>query len=162
MLCFTPVAWASAACVNPAACRSEASRSAKPTSGSRARQLRHNSLGVPADPPAVAIVAPQSLRVGSATCHAWHSCGAIGGCDPDELWRGLLELALIEYRQVSELVELPEARLDALGKPNWTARSSRRSSAAAKTSSWMTSIRPSETLEASGKLLDSPTQQLIA
>jgi transposase len=32
------------------------------------------------------------------------------------LWRGLLELALTEYRQVSELVAQAEARLDELGK----------------------------------------------
>jgi transposase len=32
------------------------------------------------------------------------------------LWRGLLELALTEYRQVCELVAQAEARLDALGK----------------------------------------------
>jgi transposase len=40
----------------------------------------------------------------------------LGACGPDELWRGLLELALIEYRQVSELVAQAETRLDALGK----------------------------------------------
>ena len=42
----------------------------------------------------------------------------LGDCGPDELWRGLLELALIEYRQVGELVAQAEARLDALGKQN--------------------------------------------
>jgi len=41
---------------------------------------------------------------------------ALADCGPDELWRGLLELALTEYRQVSELVARAEARLDALGK----------------------------------------------
>jgi transposase len=41
---------------------------------------------------------------------------ALGDCGPEELWRGLLELALTEYRQVSELVAQAEARLDALGK----------------------------------------------
>jgi transposase len=40
----------------------------------------------------------------------------LGACGADELWRGLLELALTEYRQVSELVTQAEARLDALGK----------------------------------------------
>jgi transposase len=40
----------------------------------------------------------------------------LGDCGPDELWRGLLELALLEYRQVSELVAQAETRLDALGK----------------------------------------------
>jgi transposase len=37
-------------------------------------------------------------------------------CGPDELWRGLLELALTAYRQAEELVAAAEARLDALGK----------------------------------------------
>src|ERR1051326_6545012 len=37
-------------------------------------------------------------------------------CGADELWRGLLELALTEYRQVRELVAQAETRLDALGK----------------------------------------------
>ena len=41
---------------------------------------------------------------------------ALADCGPDELWRGLLELALTEYRQVSALVAQAEARLDALGK----------------------------------------------
>jgi transposase len=37
-------------------------------------------------------------------------------CGPDELWRGLLELALTEYRQLTELIAQATARLDALGK----------------------------------------------
>jgi transposase len=41
---------------------------------------------------------------------------ALAECGPDELWRGLLELALTEYRQVCDLVAQAEARLDALGK----------------------------------------------
>jgi transposase len=41
---------------------------------------------------------------------------ALAGCGPDELWRGLLELALTEYRQVRELIELTEAKLDHLAK----------------------------------------------
>jgi transposase len=41
---------------------------------------------------------------------------ALAECGPDELWRGLLELALTEYRQVCALVAQAEARLDALGK----------------------------------------------
>jgi transposase len=41
---------------------------------------------------------------------------SLGECAPDELWRGLLELALIEYRQVNELVAQAQKRLDALGK----------------------------------------------
>jgi transposase len=37
-------------------------------------------------------------------------------CGPDELWRGLLDLALTEYRQIGALVAAAEAKLDALGK----------------------------------------------
>jgi transposase len=33
-------------------------------------------------------------------------------CGPDELWRGLLELALTEYRQARELIDQAEAKLD--------------------------------------------------
>jgi transposase len=40
----------------------------------------------------------------------------LGECGPDELWRGLLALALTEYRQVCALVAEAETRLDALGK----------------------------------------------
>jgi transposase len=40
----------------------------------------------------------------------------LGECGPEELWRGLLDLALTEYRQVCALVEQVEARLDALGQ----------------------------------------------
>jgi transposase len=58
---------------------------------------------------------------------AWSSTGLAGislqakslaKCGPDELWRGLLELALSEYRQLGELIAQAEARLDALGKDN--------------------------------------------
>jgi transposase len=41
---------------------------------------------------------------------------SLGACGPDELWRGLLELALTEYRQVGELVAQAQKRLDELGK----------------------------------------------
>jgi transposase len=37
-------------------------------------------------------------------------------CGGDELWRGLLELALTEYRQVRALLEQAEAKLDALAQ----------------------------------------------
>jgi transposase len=37
-------------------------------------------------------------------------------CAADELWRGLLELALTEYRQLRELIDQAEAKLDALAK----------------------------------------------
>jgi transposase len=41
---------------------------------------------------------------------------ALADCGPDELWRGLLELALTEYRQVVALLGQAEARLDALAR----------------------------------------------
>ena len=44
----------------------------------------------------------------------------LGECGPDELWRGLLDLALTEYRQTSALVAQAETRLNALGKQNAT------------------------------------------
>jgi transposase len=56
---------------------------------------------------------------------AWSSTGLAGvatqakplaDCGPDELWRGLLELALTEYRQLNELITQAEMRLDELGK----------------------------------------------
>ena len=37
-------------------------------------------------------------------------------CGPDDLWRGMLDLALTAYRQAEELVAQAEARLDQLGK----------------------------------------------
>jgi transposase len=37
-------------------------------------------------------------------------------CGPDELWRGLLELALTEYRQVLALLKQVETRLDAMAQ----------------------------------------------
>jgi transposase len=43
---------------------------------------------------------------------------SLAACEPDELWRGLLELSLTEYRQVVALVAQAETRLDALGKQN--------------------------------------------
>jgi transposase len=58
---------------------------------------------------------------------AWSTTGLAGiasqakpleECEPDELWRGLLELALTEYRQVCELIAQAETRLDALAKQN--------------------------------------------
>jgi len=54
---------------------------------------------------------------------AWTASGLAGiaaharplaDCGPEELWRGLLDLALAEYRQACELVAQAEARLDAL------------------------------------------------
>src|SRR4030095_9456141 len=40
----------------------------------------------------------------------------LGACAPEELWRGLLELALTAYRQAEELVASAEAKLDQIGK----------------------------------------------
>ena len=40
----------------------------------------------------------------------------LGDCGPEELWRGLLELAVTEYRQVCDLIGQTETRLDELGK----------------------------------------------
>src|SRR5215213_4030032 len=56
---------------------------------------------------------------------AWTASGLAGigllakplaDCAPDELWRGMLGLALTAYRQAVELVAAAEAKLDALGK----------------------------------------------
>jgi transposase len=40
----------------------------------------------------------------------------LADCAADELWRGLLDLALTEYRQVKELIDQAEAKLDALAQ----------------------------------------------
>lgn len=56
---------------------------------------------------------------------AWTAAGLAGiaqyarplaACGPDELWRGMLDLALTAYRQADELVAAAEAKLDAIGK----------------------------------------------
>jgi transposase len=56
---------------------------------------------------------------------AWSAAGLAGiaqfarplaECGPDELWRGLLDLALTAYRQAEELIAVSEARLNALGR----------------------------------------------
>jgi transposase len=56
---------------------------------------------------------------------AWSATGLQGiaqyakplaGCGPDELWRGLLDLTLTDYRQVRQLFDQAEARLDELAK----------------------------------------------
>jgi transposase len=62
--------------------------------------------------------APRGARAWSATGLAGMATWAkpLAECGPGELWRGLLELSLTEYRQVCELVAQAEARLDALGK----------------------------------------------
>jgi transposase len=43
-------------------------------------------------------------------------------CGPDELWRGLLDLALTELRQVRQLADQAEARLDRLAKQSGDVR----------------------------------------
>jgi transposase len=40
----------------------------------------------------------------------------LGDCAADELWRALLELSLTEYRQLCELIDQAQAKLDALGQ----------------------------------------------
>ena len=56
---------------------------------------------------------------------AWTAAGLAGiaqfarplaECGPEELWRGLLDLALTAYRQAVALVAEAEGKLDALGK----------------------------------------------
>jgi transposase len=46
----------------------------------------------------------------------------LGDCSANELWRGLLDLALTEYRQTSVLVAQAETRLNALGKESAAVR----------------------------------------
>src|SRR5262245_47648412 len=62
--------------------------------------------------------APRGARAWSETGLAGMAsqAKALGECGPDELWRGSLELALTEYRQVVELIAQAETRLNALGK----------------------------------------------
>jgi transposase len=62
--------------------------------------------------------APRGAKAWSATGLAGIALQAksLAECRPDELWRGMLELALTEYRQVCELVAQAETRLDAMGK----------------------------------------------
>jgi len=56
---------------------------------------------------------------------AWAAAGLAGigqfarpliECAPDELWRGMLDLALTAYRQAEDLVAAAEAKLDEMGK----------------------------------------------
>jgi transposase len=62
--------------------------------------------------------APRGAEAWAATGLAgmatWAKPLADGG--PDELWRGLLELSLTEYRQLCELIDQAQTKLDALGK----------------------------------------------
>jgi transposase len=62
--------------------------------------------------------APRGARAWAATGLAGMASWAkpLADCAADELWRGLLELSLTEYRQVCELIDQAETKLDALGK----------------------------------------------
>jgi transposase len=64
--------------------------------------------------------APRGARAWSASGLAGIAlqAKALAECGPEELWRGLLALALTEYRQVLELIAQAEAKLDALAKHN--------------------------------------------
>lgn len=64
--------------------------------------------------------APRGAKAWSATGLGGMALQAkpIAECGPDELWRGLLDLALNEYRQIGELVTQAEERLDELGQQN--------------------------------------------
>jgi transposase len=64
--------------------------------------------------------APRGAKAWSATGLAGMALQAkdIAECAPDELWRGLLDLALTEYRQIGALVAQAEARLDEMGRQN--------------------------------------------
>jgi transposase len=62
--------------------------------------------------------APRGAKAWAATGLAGLASWArpLAECAADELWRGLLELSLTEYRQVCELIDQAESKLDALGK----------------------------------------------
>src|SRR5262249_30210694 len=62
--------------------------------------------------------APRGARAWAATGLAGMASGArpLADCAADELWRGLLDLSLTEYRPLCALIGQAETRLDALGK----------------------------------------------
>jgi transposase len=64
--------------------------------------------------------APRGARAWSETGLAGIASFAqpLAECGPDELWRGLLDLALVERRQTMALVTETEKKLNALGKEN--------------------------------------------
>jgi transposase len=68
--------------------------------------------------------APRGARAWTATGLAGIAQYArpLAECGPDELWRGMLDLALRAYRQAEELVASAEARLDQLGKADGRVR----------------------------------------
>ena len=67
--------------------------------------------GLPAPRGARAWAAP-----GLAGLASW--ARPLGDCTADELWRGLLDLSLTEYRQLCELIDQTHTKLDALGRQN--------------------------------------------
>jgi transposase len=64
------------------------------------------------------LAAPRGARAWAAAGLAGIAAHAkpLAECGADELWRGMLGLALAEYRQACELVARAEARLDALAR----------------------------------------------
>jgi transposase len=62
--------------------------------------------------------APRGARAWAATGLAGLASWArpLAECAADELWRGLLALSLTEYRQLCELIDQTETKLDALGQ----------------------------------------------
>lgn len=62
--------------------------------------------------------APRGARAWAAAGLAGMAAWAkpLADCAADELWRGLLELSLTEYRQLCDLIDQTEAKLDALGE----------------------------------------------
>jgi transposase len=62
--------------------------------------------------------APRGAKAWAATGLAGLATWAkpLADCAADELWRGLLELSLTEYRQLCELIDQAEAKLDAIGQ----------------------------------------------
>jgi transposase len=64
--------------------------------------------------------APRGARAWAASGLAGMASWAkpLADCAAGELWRGLLELSLTEYRQLCELIDQAETKLDALGQQN--------------------------------------------
>ncbi|TMQ32053.1 MAG: IS110 family transposase [Planctomycetota bacterium] len=62
--------------------------------------------------------APRGAKAWAATGLAGLASWArpLGECAADGLWRGLLDLSLTEYRQLCELIDQAQTRLDALGQ----------------------------------------------
>jgi transposase len=62
--------------------------------------------------------APRGAKAWAATGLAGMAAWAkpLAACAADELWRSLLELTLTEYRQLCELIDQAQTKLDALGQ----------------------------------------------